>query len=594
MEKKLRILILDDVQADAELVEHALRKARVAYIARHVVSRGAFLKQIKEFSPDIILSDYAMPEFDGMAALRLTQEQLPGTPFIIVTGSMNEETVVECMKAGANDYVTKQHLAHLGPAVKAALEKQRLRLEKEHADANLRESEERYRNLVENISDVFYVSDAQGKLVYGSPNLFTGTGYSSQDILGKSYLRLIAPDDRRRVADYYLEQLKTGARDAKCEFRALQKDGSIAWVEQMTRIVRDTDGNVSEYRNVVRDITERKRAEQQMRQLSMAVEQTADSVVITDREGVIQYVNAAFEKETGYTREEALGKTPRILKSGVHHPRFYENLWKTILAGNVFKAVFINRNKAGELFYEQKTITPLKDSKGNTTHFVSTAKNITDQMQAEKTLRESEERYRDLFESTSDLIQAVAPDGRLLYANRAWREVLGYTEEELIGLNIDRVMHPKALTQCFETLQRAMSGEKVDRIETRFVTKDGKAIIAEGSVACRFEASQPVAVTCFLRDITERREAEETLRRKEDHHKAVIESIFKFIPEGVLVLTESQNLLKHNKAFDDIVQKYAPLLGYTEQELAEKIVEQLRSKILSGDTTEICIPKKSE
>lgn len=507
-----------------------------------------------------------------------------------------------------------------------------------------------------------------------------------------------------------------------------------------------------------RDITESKQAEQQMTQLSMAVEQTADCVVITDREGVILYVNAAFEKETGYTREEALGKTPRILKSTEHDARFFEVLWKTILAGKVFKAVFINRKKTGELVYEQKTITPLKDSKGNITHFVSTAKNITEQAQAEKARRESEKQYRDLFESTSDLIQAVAPDGRLLFANRAWREALGYTEQELIDLNIDRVVHPEALTQCFETLQRAMSGGQVDRIETRFVTKAGKSIIVEGSVACRFEASQPMAITCFLSDITERkrteqeiqlllaltkaaaeaenfdsaltlalslvckdtgwdfgevwipshdgthlelgspyygmesfhsvskafefapgiglpgqvwasgkpawipdvtvdtnflraafakeagfkaavgipiladdivvavinfflrearqedermialvsavasqlgtafqrRRGEEALRKKEEHHRAVIESIFKFVPEGVLVLTESLNLLEQNKAFDDIVQKYAPLLGYSEGKLADEIIEQLRSKILSGDTTEIHIPKKSQ
>lgn len=103
------------------------------------------------------------------------------------------------------------------------------------------------------------------------------------------------------------------------------------------------------------------------------------------------------------------------------------------------------------------------------------------------------------------------------------------------------------------------------------------------------------AIERELREAEERRarrRAEEALQKKEEHHKAVIESIFKFVPEGVLVLTESLNLLRHNKAFDDIVQKYAPLLGYTEQELAEKIIEQLRSRIVSGETTEISIPKK--
>ncbi|MBU0559105.1 MAG: PAS domain S-box protein, partial [Bacteroidetes bacterium] len=209
------------------------------------------------------------------------------------------------------------------------------------------------------------------------------------------------------------------------------------------------------------DITERKHSEETLKLISATVEQTADCVVITDKNGIIQYVNEAFVKETGYSREEAIGKTPRILSSGQHSPKFFESLWKTILSGEVFSATFINKRKDGELIYEDKTITPIKDKEGNITHFVSTAKNISEQLRAE-----------------------------------------------------------------------------------------------------------------------------ETLRKKDERHKVVIENIFKFIPEGVLVLTESLNLLKQNKAFDDIVQKYAALLGYTEQELAEMIIRQLRTKIVTGNSNQ--------
>ncbi len=473
--------------------------------------------------------------------------------------------------------------------------------ERKIVEQALRKSEENQSMLLNGVDEIIYqVNYPQGGPVKGTVEFVSER---TQEILGfrptdfiadpNLWFNLIHPDDMATVQAQTTNIMKTGQPGLR-SYRIKDINGDYRWMEDRVSPEKDKTGRVVRTFGVARDITERKYAEQQMKELSMAVEQTADCVVITDREGVILYVNAAFEKETGYTREEALGKTPRILKSGEHDPRFYEALWKTILAGNVFKAVFINRKKTGELVYEQKTITPLKDSQGNITHFVSTAKNITEQVQAEKTLRESEKQYRDLFESTSDLVQAVAPDGRLLFANRAWREALGYTEQELANLNIDRVVHPADLIQCFETLQRAMSGEQVDRIETRFVTKEGKSIIVEGSVACRFEASQPMAITCFLRDITERKQADETLRKKDEHHKAVIENIFKFVPEGVLVLTESLNPLKQNKAFDDIVQKYAPLLGYSEGELADEIIEQLRSNILSGDTTEIRIPKKSQ
>jgi diguanylate cyclase (GGDEF)-like protein/PAS domain S-box-containing protein len=138
---------------------------------------------------------------------------------------------------------------------------------------------------------------------------------------------------------------------------------------------------------LLHDITERQRAEEQMRKLSSAMEQTADSVVITDCHGVIEYVNHAFEVTTGYTVAEAVGHTPRLVKSGVHDNAFYHRLWTTILGGDVFRDVIINRHKNGNLYFEEKTITPLRDAGGGITHFISTGKDITERMQAQERLQ---------------------------------------------------------------------------------------------------------------------------------------------------------------------------------------------------------------
>ncbi len=127
-------------------------------------------------------------------------------------------------------------------------------------------------------------------------------------------------------------------------------------------------------------------AEAQMHQLSSAVEQTADVVVITDRQGTIEYVNPAYEQITGYRRQEVLGKSAGVVKSGEHGKSFYEELWQTILAGRVFRGVMINRKKDGSLYYEEKTISPLKDADGNIVRFVSTGKDITQRLQSEERL----------------------------------------------------------------------------------------------------------------------------------------------------------------------------------------------------------------
>jgi len=121
---------------------------------------------------------------------------------------------------------------------------------------------------------------------------------------------------------------------------------------------------------------ERQRAEARRHKLSRALEQTADSVLITDRDGVIEYVNAAFQQMTGYAREEVKGKTPDILKSGKHSEQFYRQLWQTVLDGETFHETIINRHKNGSLYYEEKTITPLKDPCGNVVSFVATGKDM--------------------------------------------------------------------------------------------------------------------------------------------------------------------------------------------------------------------------
>ena len=149
MDKKLRILILEDVPSDAELVERELRGAGLAFDSRRVDTRKDFVDALEEFHPTIVLADYQLPQFDGMSALKLAFQRSPGIPVVIVTGSISEETAVECIKAGAMDYVIKDHLARLVPAVQGALERQREREARERAEQVLRKNANRTRLLKE-------------------------------------------------------------------------------------------------------------------------------------------------------------------------------------------------------------------------------------------------------------------------------------------------------------------------------------------------------------------------------------------------------------------------------------------------------------
>ena len=171
--------------------------------------------------------------------------------------------------------------------------------------------------------------------------------------------------------------------------------------------IHDEKGNVMGVVSVMRDITQRRRIEEEMRKLSTAIEQAADSIFITDKNGIIEYWNPALEKLSEYSKNEVIGKTPRILKSGKHDQQFYENLWNTILSGKVYYGEMINRKKNGELYYIERTITPIKDSKDNITHFVSIGMDVTKRKYLENELKKyTEHLEEEVKQRTQELLQS--------------------------------------------------------------------------------------------------------------------------------------------------------------------------------------------
>lgn len=248
--------------------------------------------------------------------------------------------------------------------------------------------------------------------------------------------------------------------------------------------------------------------EEEFIKISNAVNQTDDMVFITNAKGIIEYVNPAFERDTGYSPHEIIGNTPRIIKSSLQDDAYYKTLWDTIIAGKIFRGTPINRKKNGEHYIAQQTISPIRNFRGEITHFVSTCKDITNLKKAEEELSRSEKQYRQLFETTSDLIQVTSPEGKILFANSTWHKVLGYTEAELLNLHIDDIIHPDELAKCYEFFKRSLNGEKFEYVVSRFVSKRGKFIDVEGSISCQTGDHNSQKITCFLRDVTERKRTE--------------------------------------------------------------------------------------
>ena len=207
---------------------------------------------------------------------------------------------------------------------------------------------------------------------------------------------------------------------------------------------------------------EQQSAEESLRKLSRAVEQSADTVVITDSHGVIEYVNPAFEALTGYTRDEARGQTPRILKSGEQGPEIYQEMWKTILAGNVFRGILVNRKKSGELYYVEESICPIRDAGGEITHFISNGRDLTERLRLEAQLLQAQK-----MDAIGRLAGGVAHD-----FNNLLTIITSYSE-----LALDSVPHNSPLeTKIQEVLQAARRAAELTRQLLAFSRKQPQAL----------------------------------------------------------------------------------------------------------------------
>jgi diguanylate cyclase (GGDEF)-like protein/PAS domain S-box-containing protein len=260
---------------------------------------------------------------------------------------------------------------------------------------------------------------------------------------------------------------------------------------------------------------ERRTAEQSLRKLSLAVEQSADGVFITDAQGCIEYVNPAFEQLSGYSADEVVGRTPAVVKSDRHDPEYFQHMWATLLSGDVYRDTVVNRRKDGTLFYEEKTITPLTEDGGGITHFVSTGRDVTDRMRAEETRA----RLVAILEATTDFVATADADGKLLYLNRAGRRLLGRGAGDDIAGMLLAECHSEHGSQHLlqEALPRAAAdgvwvGENTLHGMLRQEIPVSQVVLAHRGVDGKIEFYSTIA-----RDITERKRHEAELRHQATH-----------------------------------------------------------------------------
>ena len=376
----LHVLIIDNNAEDADLMILHLTEAGFRPDWRRVETEADYLSAL-EPPPDLILSDWQLARFSGLRALQLMGEHGLDLPFIIVSGTIGEEFAIQALRAGAYDCVLKNRLTRLGQVAQRALTDKRHRQERQQAEQAMRESEERYREIFNGVQDAIFVETIDGKILAANDRACAMYGYSHAEFLVKVVADLVPAGQPILLSD------TIEGSPAPLETFNLRANGESFPIEISGRL--QVIGGIELMLVIVRDITERKRAEEQLRLQSAALEAAANAIFITDRAGKIQWANPAFSALTGYSAAEALGQTPSLLKSGRQDQAFYKEMWKTILAGRVWHGEIVNRRKDGGLYTEDATITPLMDTRGQVTHFVAIKQDISERKQRERELEAS-------------------------------------------------------------------------------------------------------------------------------------------------------------------------------------------------------------
>jgi len=326
----------------------------------------------------------------------------------------------------------------------------------------------------------------------------------------------VHPDDLAIVGTEIEKALNSTDRhySRSLEHRILYGDGGIGYITVNINIDRDDQGKILRYYGANEDITERKRHEQEVLRFKLGLERATDAVFMTDTAGTIQYVNPAFEKIYGYTPDESVGKTPRILKSGVIPPQQYEHFWQTLLARGVVAGEIINRHKDGRHLVIEGSNNPIIDEADNLIGFLAVHRDVTERKHAETMMQRERGLLRGVIDSVPDLIFYKDLSGQYLGCNVAFEEFAGRSEHELIG-RTDHDLFPSDIAEFFREQDAQMLAERSSRRNEEWVTyPNGRRVLLDTLKTPFYdEAGQVLGLIGISRDITARKQADSERER---------------------------------------------------------------------------------
>jgi len=421
MGNTIRILILEDVPLDLELMETELKRDGIDFVSRCVEEKEEYINQITEFQPEIILADHSLPHFDGISAMYIAQDISPETPFIFVSGQMGEEFAVEMLKKGATDYVLKHNLSKLGHSVKRALKEAEEYRNKKEAEERLAKNENKYRALFELSPDYVVVLDPKGRVLDINHRVEESTGFSREELVGKDVNELVRTFLSYNIDEDRIFKFLTSNQIEPVEIK-IELDNGIEHVEvHHAPIIME--GEIFAIQIIGREITKRKIAEKDLIEskknlhnlniyLEAIINASPFAIVDLHPDGRVKSLwNPAAENIFGWKKMDVLGKPLPFLNENKEIK--YENIMNNILSGELKSDIELEcaRNN-GELIYTMMATAPLLNIDNNPQGVMATFADISDMIMAEKqikaSLEEKEVLLREIHHRVKNNLQIIS------------------------------------------------------------------------------------------------------------------------------------------------------------------------------------------
>lgn len=564
MKPPLQVLIVEDSADDAQLFVDELQRG--GYAVDHArVETAAELTAALDGQPwDVILADYSLPAFNGLAALKLVRARGLEVPLIIVTGTVGEETVAELMKAGANDYLLKDRLGRLNLAVSQAMEATRLRAERQRDEAALKSSELRFRSIWEHSVDGMRLLNAEGNIVAVNAAYCRLAGLPREELVGQPYTTTYSGTrSQAELLQKYRDRFARRAVPEREERRMTFRNQREAVLDISSSFLAMPDGTTL-LLGLFRDVTGHRQAEAALRESELVyhslVESLPQNIFRKDRAGRFTFVNEKFCATVGRARDEVLGRMDADLFPPELAAKYQQDDRQVMETRQPYTVVEEHvANHHLHLFMEVIK-TPITDAAGAVIGVQGVFWDVTEREMAAQKLRESEAALAMFFRASPALISiATVEEGRLIHVNERYCEFFGYSHEEMIGKTVNELKLWAKPEERVAAVERLRQTGEVHDVEVHCRLRSGEVRHVLGSMEVIDLAGEiePVLMSTFT-DITERKRAEAALRASEERYRSLVD----LAPTGIFVNLDNQ-FAYVNEAFCRIVGASSPeqLLG---------------------------------